>query len=219
MTLADCRRPLFTCRMIYQSSPAVVVPGRPPPTFLTVVPVVWNAFQARNDIFVDSELCSYTGDDPCMKNPCKNGGRCVFNMTSYKCVCRSGYVGKTCEIKDPCMKDPCKNGGTCVSNMTSYKCMCRSGYVGKTCEIKEDSCTKNPCQNGGSCKVNGTSFKCECKVPYFGEKCEKVHSYDFEDLFNSIDLYDIIKVLRHERLTENGEHWHIAIRYENRNNN
>ncbi|GFW45110.1 hypothetical protein TNCV_716121 [Trichonephila clavipes] len=48
--------------MIYRSSPAVVVLGRPPPTFLTAVPVVWNAFQARNDTFVDSELCSYTGD-------------------------------------------------------------------------------------------------------------------------------------------------------------
>ncbi|PRD26368.1 UNVERIFIED_CONTAM: Structural maintenance of chromosomes protein 2-2 [Trichonephila clavipes] len=33
--------------MIYRSSPAVVVHGRPPPTFLTAVPVVWNAFQAR----------------------------------------------------------------------------------------------------------------------------------------------------------------------------
>ncbi|GFV23024.1 hypothetical protein TNCV_4069771 [Trichonephila clavipes] len=31
--------------------------------FLTAVLVVWNAFQAReNDTFVDSELCSYTGD-------------------------------------------------------------------------------------------------------------------------------------------------------------
>ncbi|GFU99749.1 HTH_48 domain-containing protein [Trichonephila clavipes] len=33
--------------MIYRSSPAVVVLGRPPPTFLTPVPVVWNAFQVR----------------------------------------------------------------------------------------------------------------------------------------------------------------------------
>ncbi|GFX07886.1 hypothetical protein TNCV_4161551 [Trichonephila clavipes] len=47
MTLADCRRPLFACRMIYQSSPAVVILGQPPPTFLTAVPVVWNAFEAR----------------------------------------------------------------------------------------------------------------------------------------------------------------------------
>ncbi|GFV60482.1 mariner Mos1 transposase [Trichonephila clavipes] len=48
MTHAVCRRPLFACRMIYWSSPAVVVLGRPAPTFLTTVPhVVWNAFQAR----------------------------------------------------------------------------------------------------------------------------------------------------------------------------
>ncbi|GFW22725.1 structural maintenance of chromosomes protein 2-2 [Trichonephila clavipes] len=47
MTLSDYRRPLFACRMIYRSSPAVVVLERPPPTFLTAVPVVWNAFQAR----------------------------------------------------------------------------------------------------------------------------------------------------------------------------
>ncbi|GFT74932.1 histone-lysine N-methyltransferase SETMAR [Trichonephila clavipes] len=33
--------------MIYRSSLAVVVLERPPPTYLTAVPVVWNAFQAR----------------------------------------------------------------------------------------------------------------------------------------------------------------------------
>ncbi|GFX70939.1 hypothetical protein TNCV_1689221 [Trichonephila clavipes] len=60
MTLADCRRPLFPCRMIYRSSSAVFVFGRPPPTFLTAVPVVWNAFQARETTLC--ELCSYTGD-------------------------------------------------------------------------------------------------------------------------------------------------------------
>ncbi|GFV63815.1 hypothetical protein TNCV_2278191 [Trichonephila clavipes] len=48
--------------MICRSSPAVVILGWPPRTFLTAVPVVWNAFQARNDTFVDSEICSYTGD-------------------------------------------------------------------------------------------------------------------------------------------------------------
>ncbi|GFV70589.1 structural maintenance of chromosomes protein 2-2 [Trichonephila clavipes] len=62
MTLADFRRPLFACRMIYRSSPAVVL-GRPPPTFLTAVPVVWNAFQARETtLLLIPKLCSYTGD-------------------------------------------------------------------------------------------------------------------------------------------------------------
>ncbi|GFX86546.1 uncharacterized protein TNCV_3728151 [Trichonephila clavipes] len=42
-----CRWSTFNGRMIYQSSPAVVILRRPPPTFLIAVPVVWNAFQAR----------------------------------------------------------------------------------------------------------------------------------------------------------------------------
>ncbi|GFU03025.1 hypothetical protein TNCV_2457241 [Trichonephila clavipes] len=47
MPLADCRRHLFNCKMIYQSSSAVAIIGRPPPTFPAAVPVVWNAFQER----------------------------------------------------------------------------------------------------------------------------------------------------------------------------
>ncbi|GFU87029.1 hypothetical protein TNCV_1586171 [Trichonephila clavipes] len=63
MTLADCRQPLFACRMIYRSSLAVVVIRRPPLTFLKAVLVVWNTFQARETrLLVDSEHCSYTGD-------------------------------------------------------------------------------------------------------------------------------------------------------------
>ncbi|GFU04597.1 hypothetical protein TNCV_4376841 [Trichonephila clavipes] len=63
MVLADCCRPLFAFRMIHRSSPAFVVLGWPPPIFLKAVPVVWNAFKARETTFVDSELCSYTGDN------------------------------------------------------------------------------------------------------------------------------------------------------------
>ncbi|GFX55831.1 hypothetical protein TNCV_609971 [Trichonephila clavipes] len=33
--------------MMHRSSPVVVVLGWPPPIFLTAVPVVWNAFKAR----------------------------------------------------------------------------------------------------------------------------------------------------------------------------
>ncbi|GFV28335.1 hypothetical protein TNCV_4599881 [Trichonephila clavipes] len=61
MVLADCYQPLFACRMMYRSSPAVVVLGWPPPTFLSTCGL--ERFpSARNDTFVDSELCSYTGD-------------------------------------------------------------------------------------------------------------------------------------------------------------
>ncbi|GFW67664.1 hypothetical protein TNCV_3445361 [Trichonephila clavipes] len=62
--LADCRRLFFVGRMIYQSSLAVVVLGRPPPTYFSnrCTCGLERFPSARNDTFVDSELCSYTGD-------------------------------------------------------------------------------------------------------------------------------------------------------------
>ncbi|GFR18023.1 hypothetical protein TNCT_641342 [Trichonephila clavata] len=108
--------------------------------------------------------------DPCMKNPCKNGGRCTFDTSSYNCVCSHGYVGKTCEIKDPCTENPCKNGGICEISLHSFKCVCRASYSGPTCE--EDSCTDNPCLNGGICELDGDYFKCNCMHPFSGKFCD-----------------------------------------------
>lgn len=35
---------------------------------------------------------------PCAQNPCLNNGTCVDqNSDSYKCICPSFYVGKSCE--------------------------------------------------------------------------------------------------------------------------
>ncbi|GFU77230.1 RNase H domain-containing protein [Trichonephila clavipes] len=51
MSLVDCYRALFTCRMIDWLSTAVVFLERPPPTFLTVVPMTSRrqlTFRRRN---------------------------------------------------------------------------------------------------------------------------------------------------------------------------
>ncbi|GFV05676.1 hypothetical protein TNCV_890851 [Trichonephila clavipes] len=59
MTLADC----FSPAGAYQSSPAVVVLGRPHPNLSNSFACGLERFpSARNDTFVDSEICSYTGD-------------------------------------------------------------------------------------------------------------------------------------------------------------
>ncbi|GFV81009.1 hypothetical protein TNCV_2269931 [Trichonephila clavipes] len=47
---------IFGYRTIYRPSTASVFLGRPPPIFLTAVPMVRKAFQVRNNTFVDSEL-------------------------------------------------------------------------------------------------------------------------------------------------------------------
>ncbi|GFU52507.1 hypothetical protein TNCV_2115051 [Trichonephila clavipes] len=113
MTLADCRRPLFTCRMVYRSSPAVVVLGRPPPTFLTAVPVVWNAFQAR-ETFVDSELCSYTGDDV---------SRVLWNTEVLALfVVVNSWKNVVCEVVKEDSHDQLRRELiTCCCNTTRYK--------------------------------------------------------------------------------------------------
>ncbi|GFX57170.1 hypothetical protein TNCV_2964492 [Trichonephila clavipes] len=45
-------RSLFTSRMIYWSSLAVIILGRPQPTFLTAIPVIWRDFKALENTFL-----------------------------------------------------------------------------------------------------------------------------------------------------------------------
>ena len=34
----------------------------------------------------------------CESNPCKNNGTCVDEINDYKCTCKAGFVGKSCEV-------------------------------------------------------------------------------------------------------------------------
>ncbi len=43
--------------------------------------------------------CS-TGIDPCISQPCQNGGTCQpFNGNSYQCICPPGYSGYDCSTR------------------------------------------------------------------------------------------------------------------------
>ena len=45
-------------------------------------------------------LDGYSGNEcqinPCMPNPCDNGGVCIINGNTWACNCPTGYNGKTC---------------------------------------------------------------------------------------------------------------------------
>ena len=73
---------------------------------------------------------------------CKNGGVCT-NITptsasaleAFRCTCRTGFTGYTCEIVDQCAQNPCQNQGVCVNyGSNSYVCECKAGCTGQSCE-------------------------------------------------------------------------------------
>lgn len=36
--------------------------------------------------------------DDCASNPCVNGGECVDQVNTYRCICPVGYTGYQCEV-------------------------------------------------------------------------------------------------------------------------
>ncbi|CAH1780544.1 unnamed protein product [Owenia fusiformis] len=49
-------------------------------------------------IRMDSRKCI---EEPCVDQPCENGGICMAVDTTFKCKCASGWIGPTCENKNP----------------------------------------------------------------------------------------------------------------------
>ncbi|XP_070548856.1 bone morphogenetic protein 1-like [Ptychodera flava] len=47
-----------------------------------------------------SEQTPVTDIDPCLSQPCENGGTCVYNRDTYRCDCAAGFVGTECHDVD-----------------------------------------------------------------------------------------------------------------------
>ncbi|XP_047227299.1 protein HEG isoform X1 [Girardinichthys multiradiatus] len=76
--------------------------------------------------------------NPCVSNPCMNGGMCVsYKGPEYTCQCQKAWTGPTCDQDlDECEQDPCPAGSTCVNTNGSFSCECPLGYDledGRTC--------------------------------------------------------------------------------------
>ncbi|CAF1350322.1 unnamed protein product, partial [Adineta ricciae] len=135
------------------------------PTGLTNIDCVTNPCQ--NTALVVRNLCQ--------PNPCRNGGSCYLNETSFSCACPTGFGGTCCELAlsaiNPCYVNPCMNGGTCqIVNINTRRCICPSGYLGAQCEQR--LCDPNPCLYGGVCLPYLNSFQCQCPPQYTGRCCE-----------------------------------------------
>ncbi|GFW12839.1 hypothetical protein TNCV_3885491 [Trichonephila clavipes] len=87
MALSVCRQPLFACRMIYRSS-ATTNLSNSCTCGLERFPSV------RNDTFVDSELCSYTGDGPLLLQLFDHSSACeVIQFISIKLGSKARVIG------------------------------------------------------------------------------------------------------------------------------
>ncbi|KAI4891022.1 hypothetical protein NFI96_013879, partial [Prochilodus magdalenae] len=75
---------------------------------------------------------TYSAREPCLTNPCKNNGMCIYLADSYICQCVEGFEGRYCQ-KDfgDTLKCLYLNGGCeqfCDGSGPRHKCACASGY-------------------------------------------------------------------------------------------
>ncbi|KAF5902621.1 coagulation factor VII-like, partial [Clarias magur] len=75
---------------------------------------------------------SYHGREPCLTNPCKNNGTCIYLGHSYVCQCLDGFEGKYCqEAFQDTLKCLYLNGGCehfCDGSGRRRKCACAPSY-------------------------------------------------------------------------------------------
>ncbi len=58
----------------------------------------------------------YSNENPCLINPCWNGGTCSVVGGDWSCACSSPFFGRDCKgiTTSPCISNnPCKNSGIC----------------------------------------------------------------------------------------------------------
>ncbi|CAG9865029.1 unnamed protein product [Phyllotreta striolata] len=70
----------------------------------------------------------------CELEPC-TFGTCELTDTSYKCNCKAGYSGVTCDQKRrPCEGNPCESRGICMEKGDTFYCQCHAWWEGQRCE-------------------------------------------------------------------------------------
>ncbi|TRY92719.1 hypothetical protein DNTS_024811 [Danionella cerebrum] len=76
---------------------------------------------------------SYSAKKPCLTNPCKNKGTCIYLGDGYQCQCPDGFEGQYCErgFKET-LKCHYVNGGCdhfCDGSGPQRVCSCAAGYT------------------------------------------------------------------------------------------
>ncbi|KAL6115092.1 uncharacterized protein ACO6RY_00025 [Pungitius sinensis] len=75
---------------------------------------------------------SYNRRDPCLENPCRNNGTCVYLETRYQCYCAEGFEGQYCQTEvEDFLKCLYNNGHCehyCDGSGERRRCSCADGF-------------------------------------------------------------------------------------------
>lgn len=136
--------------------------------------------------------------DECQKAPCDTNADCINTIGSYKCKCKSGFVGSGrqggCYNGKFCSGRYCRENGECYfkDTLNGYKCKCA---------LK--------CLNGGRCVMTKFKYECACPRNVTGFLCNETFEYNvfkqrliqkFGDMntSDSIILSELIKFVEPE---------------------
>ena len=134
----------------------------------------------------------------CQNVFCDINAECINTLDSYKCKCKSGYVGSGrqggCFSGKFCSGRYCRQNGECYFKdaLNGYKCKCA---------LK--------CLNGGRCVMTKFKYECACPRNVTGFLCNETFEYNvfkqkltekFSDMTSSdsILLSDLIKFVEPE---------------------
>ncbi|CAB4034223.1 adhesion G -coupled receptor E1-like isoform X1, partial [Paramuricea clavata] len=91
-------------------------------------------------------------DDACLgNNNCSEYAQCINEIGSYKCICKSGYIGdgRQCKDKNECkdrVSNECHKYALCINKDGGYTCRCRKGFEqhkeGRVCIRKNEISVK-----------------------------------------------------------------------------
>ncbi|RVE75128.1 hypothetical protein OJAV_G00013830 [Oryzias javanicus] len=111
------------------------------------------SFEEAREVFEHVELTNefwavYSIPESCKPRPCKNGGTCIPDGSSYTCLCLPQFRGLNCELELRAEPDSClvQNGGCehfCDEDPLHQRltCSCADGYSlgddGQSCVSKE----------------------------------------------------------------------------------
>jgi hypothetical protein len=96
--------------------------------------------------------------DPCLPNPCMNGGTCAVVNNMAMCTCPGVYTGATCsDDVDECAAGThtCSADATCTNVAPGFSCACNDGFTGDgmDCTAVDDPDPPPGMPDGGCCNT------------------------------------------------------------------